>query len=92
MATQIWSSDSSSEEDNVVIATTAAAVFSLEALTSSEQRAANYTKEAKWGGSRPGRRMYRARKRLQGAVNIDRDYFCRMTVNSLKTPLMEDDF
>lgn len=92
MQSKIWSSDSSSDDDDVTLVAIAAAVFSMEQEFSADHLAALYAKNPEWGGSRQGRRKYRSRKRLQGAVNIDRDYFCRIPVNSGKTPLMEEDF
>ena len=92
MQSRIWSSDSSSDDDDIALVATAAAVFSVQEVSNAEQRAAFYAKAGEWGGSRPGRRKYRSRKRLQGAVNIDRDYFCRMPVNAGKIPLMGEDF
>lgn len=76
----------SSSDDDIV--TVLAAVASYEELA----RDATASATRKKGGSAPGRVKFVRRKRVEGSINIDRDYFCRMPCHSCKTPLFEHDF
>jgi hypothetical protein len=78
-------SGSGSSEDAILMATSASAVLFMNMFSSAAD-----AESEKRGGSRPGKQPNQQRFRAEGAIRIDRDYFCLLEENRNVAPIFDD--